>query len=245
MKRNPTRIIEILVWPSLELILFCFLTLSINTVNSNMLKLGLSILSGIVFWNFLARIIQETVAQFLDDAFSKNIQNIFITPISLFELTISLFFASFVKMCLSLLLLSILLIIFFPLFFSYIGYIGLIWTLFLIVFGCILSLFALSFIFLYGERMSFIGWFISTFIEIFSCVMYARDILPAPLKFISFFIPTSYIFESIRQYLSTGIFNPMDIIIPVYITFIFFLISLICLKYSYAYAKKAGILTKT
>jgi ABC-2 type transport system permease protein len=244
MKRNPARIIEMLVWPSLELILFSLLAVSIRSADSRAETIGLGILSGVVFWNFTARIIQESVSQFLDDAFSRNLQNLLITPFSLLELVLSIIWVSFIKMFLSFALLSIILIVFYPWFFWQVGIQGLFWVVQLLYFGGVLSILALSFVFLFGERLSFIGWFLSMGIQIFSCVFYDRSTLPNIFYWASFLVPSSYVFQSIRMFLQNDkTYNSQSYIAIVLATFYLF-VFLIAFKLSFEHARKHGVLTK-
>ena len=245
MKRNPTRLIEILVWPSLELVLFSFLASAISSVDNVSIRVGLGILSGVVFWNFFARIIQETIAQFLDDAFSKNIQNLLITPLTLSEIVMSLFFSSLIKMSLSFIFLSLFLVFFYPLFFASVGTQVITWVALLVLWGCVLSLTALSLVFLFGERMSFIGWFLSTVIQIFSCVFYDRSVLPPLFYYISFLVPSSYVFQTMRVYLATGSIVKSQLVVALMLIVLYFLVSVILFQLSFHYAKKLGTLTKT
>lgn len=244
MKRNPARFIEIILWPTIEIILFSLLTLWLQKTTKPYEKAALSIVSGVIFWNYFARIIQETVSQFVDDALSKNIQNILITPASLLEIALALIFVSFVKLMASLVLLSIILLFFFPSLFSTIGPPGIIWASTLVLYGSTISLFAISLLFIYGERLSFIGWFFSMVIEIFSCVFYERQILPTFLRVISFFNPASYVFESIRTYLQYDSFDLSPLIIANGLTLILFIIIYRIFQISYQAARTNGTLTK-
>ena len=244
MKRNPARFIEILLWPSIEIVLFSMLTLWLQKSTTSTERVALSIISGVIFWNYFARIIQESVSQFTDDAISKNIQNFLITPVSLFEFVLSLMFVSLVKLLGSLVLLSLILLFFFPSFFSVIGIPGLLWATTLVLYGCVVSLLCISFLFIYGERLSFVGWFLSMIIEIFSCIFYERRILPGPLQAVSFLNPASYVFESIRIYLKQGFFDPKQLFFANTLTLILFAVCYGIFLYAYSVARNKGTLTK-
>ncbi len=244
MKRNPARFIEIIVWPSFELLLFGMLALSMHKVENAALSAALGILAGVMYWNFTARIIQESVAQFLDDAFSKNIQNLFIAPFSLLELSIGLIVSSVLKLALSFIFLLGVVYIFLPNFFSSIMMINPTLLLELIIFGSILSTISLAFVFLLGARVSFIGWFISTLLQVFSCVFFERQILPGILYSISYIVPSSYIFEAIRAMTVHAPVAAYTHSVVWALLALYFIASIVFLRFSYSYARSQGVLTK-
>ncbi len=200
MRRNPARIIEILVWPGIEVVLFAVLASSQHGKAPDSASITLSILTGIVFWNCTARVIQETTAQFTDDFTSKNIQSLLITPIRLSELLIGITAASISKIILSLSALSVLLSLIYPSFFDTFGPHVFLWVLQLELVGVALSYVSIAAVSIFGERVGFMGWMISTVLQIFSLVFYERAALPPALRAISYAVPSSYIFEAIRSY---------------------------------------------
>lgn len=245
MKRNPTRIIEIVVWPSFEILLFTLLATSIEKTESTQIKTGLLILSGIIFWDFFSRIVQETISQFLDDANSKNIQNILITPIKHEELLASLSIASFLKMIISSVFLILIVLAIYPtILFMNITLTSFLWIALLIIYGVIISIFGISLILLFGQKVSFVGSFLSTFIQLFTCVFYSREVLIEPLKTISYAVAPSYVFEAMRKYIIFGENSPTNIYISLVITFVTGIIAMFIFKICYKQAKKNGSLTK-
>ena len=245
MKRNPARLIEIIVWPSFELVLFSLLAISVNASQTSFVSAGITILAGVIFWNFTARVVQEIIAQLLDDAFSKNLQNIFITPISLTEFVCGLFTASLIKLCLSLVIMTAILALFAPMFFQVASPALFPLIIQLPLLGLLLSLPALSLVFIFGERASFSGWILSTVAQVFSCVFYERSVLPPVLYELSYLSPASYIFESIRDVISRPNAHAAFTWLPLTLTGVFMLVFLIIFRYSFSYSLRHGTLTKT
>jgi len=244
MKRNPARIIEILVWPSLEVVLFGFLASSGATESQQTATITARILAGIVYWNCTARIIQESTAQLTDDFLSKNIQNILITPISLGELLFGITAASITKILLSTGALLCVIAFVFPTFLSTVGAQAIIWMLQLELFGVALSFISISCIFLLGGRASFSGWAISTIIQIFSLVFYSRDALPGVFRTLSYAVPSSYIFELIRLYQPTSPIENTYQLISLSLSLIYIIVGTIMVNISYRLAKQLGTLIK-
>lgn len=244
MKRNPARLIEIFVWPAFELTLFSFLAVTIDAAGNRVFALGVGILMGVLFWNFFARIIQETVAQFLDDAFSRNLQNLFIAPFSLLELAFSLLLVSFGKMMASFLVLGALASWLFPELFSLLGPPALLLVGQLVYFGSVMAILALALVLIFGERLSFVGWLLSTVIQVFSCVFYARSVLPPGLYQLSYLAPSSYVFEAMRLYLRGESVTLETVVVPFLLTSGYLVIFLLVFRWAYDYSRRQGTLTK-
>ncbi len=244
MKRNPARVIEILIWPAFEVALFAILASSEYAGESAAYRLTVTILTGIVFWNFTARIIQETVAQFVDDFLSKNIQNILVAPIGLAELLTGLTMASVLKLLFSLAALALVLLSVYPAFFSALGIHTLLWVFQLGLAGIAFSFFAVAAVFLYGERVSFAGWILSTVTQVFSLVFYPRTALPGVLHAISYAIPSSYVFESVHGYEPGSAVLSAGQITAFLISVGYFLAGTVAVSAAFRQAKRRGTLTK-
>lgn len=200
MRRNPARIIEILVWPGIEVVLFAVLASSRHAGGGEAANITMNILTGIVFWNCTARVIQETTAQFTDDFTSKNIQSLLITPVRLGEILIGVTAASLTKIVMSLSMLAALLLLVYPSFFISFGPHVFLWVFELELVGVALSYICIAAVCVFGERAGFVGWMVSTILQIFSLVFYERAALPPILGLFSYTVPSSYVFEAIRSY---------------------------------------------
>jgi ABC-2 type transport system permease protein len=240
MKRNPARLIEILVWPSAEVLLFALLAAS-ATSDGGPANLAVSILTGVIYWNSTARVVQESVAQFIDDFTSRNIQNLLIAPITIGDIVVSLVLASLTKMAISLIALGGILAVIYPSFFTSLGWHSFLWVLQLELFGIALSLLGVSAVLVFGDRASFAGWVLSTAVQIVSLVFYPRVALPEPLRAISYIIPSSYIFESIRSASTDGFSTDITGFI---LTIGYIAAASLIVRWAYSQSKKSGIITK-
>jgi ABC-2 type transport system ATP-binding protein len=242
MKRNPARFIEIFVWPATEMFLFALLAVGIQQSDGTA-RTAMALLAGVLFWNFTARIIQESVSQYVDDMLSNNMQNILVTPISLTELCLGSVAASFGKLLLSATLLVGVAMTVRPDFLAHVAPYGLAWIATLTLHGSVLSLFVLAALLMYGARLSFAGWFLSIGLQIVSCVVYPRQVLPAALKAVSYASVPSYVFESIRMFLSTGLPGPA-LAGANALTVVYLGIAVLTVSVAYRSARKSGNLAK-
>lgn len=240
MRRNPARIIEIMIWPGIEVVLFAILASSQLYQSQEGARVTLNILTGIVYWNCTARIIQETTAQFIDDFTSKNIQNLLLTPINLTELIMGITAASLTKILISLSVLFFAISFIYPSFLLAIGPHVFQWVILLEMVGVSLSLYAIAAICIFGERIGFIGWLLSTILQIFSLVFYERTALPPILQRVSYAAPSSYVFESIRSFPIQH--QSLDLALWLIVGYI--IVGAVCVSLAFHIAKRFGTFIK-
>jgi ABC-2 type transport system permease protein len=247
-KKNFTRFILIIIWPTFDLIIWGFTTIYISQNNIKLSNFNIFIISSFILWNFLVKAQQELPSQIMDDVFSKSFNSILISPIKLWELIIALMVSSIIKIFL---LFIFFLIINFFLFSINILNFDMRFIFFfinLIVFGWVLGIIVTGFIFRFGYRVQFLTHFFALFIQPFSCVFYPRDILPRILKELSFFSPPSYIFESMRSIIlgtykiQESYFNSFSTIIL--LNSIYILFGLFFFVFMFKWSKRTGNLTK-
>lgn len=244
MKRNPARLIEILVWPAFEVLLFSLLAGSNREGLTEVSRLTLSLLTGVVYWNSTARIIQEAVAQYIDDFASKNIQHIMLAPVSSIEIAISITAASLTKVLISLIVLGGIIFLIVPAFFSTVFW-GSVWYVIqLELMGIAFSLFGISLVNLFGERASFSGWMMSTVLQLVSLPFYPRTALPEPLQTLSYAIPASFIFEDIRNQTASGTLFSSSQIIAFGESLIYLIMGALLVSWSLRVARRTGIFSK-
>lgn len=245
VKRNPARIIEMFVWPAFEIILFGFLAASGKNKPAEAEAMGVIILTGIVYWNCTARVIQEAVAQFTDDFVSKNIQGILVAPVTMGELLIGVTAAALTKIAVSLAVLGGVLAFVYPSFFSTLGIHTLFWIFQLELVGVAFSYISLAIVLLFGERVSFSGWIISTILQIFSLVFYERTALPGILSTISYAVPSSYVFETIRAYQHGDPLITTGQIIALALSSTYIAVGFGLVNASFVFVKKIGTIIKS
>ncbi|MFB6294559.1 MAG: ABC transporter permease, partial [Candidatus Nanohaloarchaea archaeon] len=78
-------------------------------------------------------------------------------------------------------------------------------TLPLAIFGSGLGLFVAGLIYRFGQRIQVFAWSTIVLLQPVSAVFYPREVLPGVFHAASLLIPTSYVFEGMRQALAEGI----------------------------------------
>ena len=176
------RLISIFYWPSVQILFWGFFTnFLINNSSLGVWNALNIILSAVVLWDVLFRGQLGLSMSFFEELWSRNLCNLFITPLRNYELVISLILISFTRTIIGLTPAVLIANYFFEFHLFELG-------LYLIFFFFNLILVGWT-----------IGFFVSGFVLLpFACVYYPVSSLPELMQYIALSLPTSYIFESMR-----------------------------------------------
>jgi len=242
VRRNKGRLIDILVWPVFEIIMFGYLGLYLQKESESLKKVATLLLGNLVYWHITARTSNEVSAQFFDDLLSRNLQNIIAAPVTIKNIIISLGLGGIIKMTVSfgLMWLTVWTIYGFNLFQVPLGQSAIALSV-LIIQGLSIGFFVSAFAFLIGSKAVVLTWVITGLLQPFSCVFYPRSILPIPLKLISYLVPSSYIFE----YLRNAPLASLELLTASFIISICYLaISIVSFIVFFRLSRKTGILMR-
>jgi len=240
-KNNISRLAELFIWPLYELSIWGFFSLQFKNMTSSGLVFSFQFFLGALFlWSFIRRLQEDICSSVLVDINSRNFKNFLITPITIFDLSFSLLISSLLKYLFSFLMIFLVTLLLFK-FNIFIFLIKVFpFAVSLIIFGWVLGIFGLSLIFATGGRMMVISGIISLIIQPFSCVFYAREILPGIFKTISYFLPISYVFESLRDLISNNYFSRGDLLFSFLLNFIYAFLVILFLRWMYFLGRKRG-----
>lgn len=243
--RNPARLFLILAWPVFELMIWGYTTLYIQKNQNQITNLLFLLLNAFIFWNLLWKAQQEISNQFIQDIFSRNFNNIFITPVKIWEIFFALIISSLVKLCLIFLLLVVSTYFLFSLNILKVNLWFSVFFVNLIIFGWILGVAAIALVLRFGYRFDFLTWALAFFIWPFSCVFYSRNDLPFLFKTISFITPPSYVFEAMRELIIEDKIEIFNLYLAGFLNLLYFLLVSIFLFVMLKWAKKSGNLANT
>ena len=164
---------------------------------------------------------------FLEEIWSRNFTNLFISPIKLSEIIAALTFTAIFRTLIGLIPASIIAI---PLFGVSIFKVGLplIFLLtILYIFGVTLGLFVTAGLIRFGPSFENIAWASLFFLAPLGCIYYPLEILPDWLQIFAQLLPLVYIFEEMRNILIYDIINNLQIFKAILISFIYFVLGVL------------------
>ena len=198
MRSSPVRVFGMLVWVTIDIVLWGFITRYLNTVGGSGVNFVPALLGAVLLWDFCERIMQGVSTAFLEDVWSRNFLNLFSSPLSISEYVAALVVTSMITSSLGL---AIMLLIATGVFHLQIFSQGLPLAAFvfvLFVFGITLGIVAISMVLRFGPASEWLLWPLAALLSPFAAVFYPVAILPAWMQWVAHALPPSYVFEGMR-----------------------------------------------
>ncbi len=202
------RVIELAYWPTMQMILWGFITLFLMG-HSNFITQAFGILlSGVLLWDVLFRGQLGVSISFLEEMWSRNLGHLFVSPLRPYELLASLMVVSLIRTLIGLIPASFLALLLFgfslyslglPLVGFFFNLIVMGWSIGFMVSGLILRA---------GLGAESMAWATIFAIAPICGIYYPIEVLPSWLQSIAFFLPASHVFEGMRAILVEDIFRP-------------------------------------
>src|SRR3989338_3110869 len=232
-------IMDLVFFPIMSIIVFGFLSIYLSGFNN--FSIGRGVLLGMLLWQVIW-IVQYSVALgSLWNIWSRNLSNLFVTPLTVREYIFAQAFSGILKMFIIFLGSSVVCFYFFNFNILDIGIANLaIVILNLMLFGFALGLVILGLIFRFGTRIQAFAWGILPFFQLITAAFYPVSVLPPFLQNVAYTLPPTYVFEATR-----GILNglPMDMhqMSTALLLNIFYLtLAIISFDYNFKKSKESG-----
>jgi len=242
IKSSFPRILDLIYWPTIQIILWGFISKFFSTYSDYYNNTVGIILTCAILYDFLFRSSISFNMLFLEEIWSRNFTNLFIAPIKISEIIISLVFTALVRTLIGLVPAILLTSPLFgisilnlgiPLFFLFLS---------LYIFGITLGLFVSSGLLRFGPSFENIAWSSLFLLAPLGCIYYPIEILPEFFQNLAKALPLVYIFEETRNILLNNTVNFENILHAFYLN-AFYLLAGICLFYfSFSQARNKGSL---
>ena len=193
---NPTRFIQIFLWPFLDILLWGFLSRYLSEISSP----GLIpiLLGGIVLWDFLSRVMTGITMTFFEDVWSRNFLNIFASPLSIGEYVAGMVVSTVWTRAIGFLGMLIAAGLLFGFFITAYGLLALPFLLILFLAGIALGIFGVALVLRYGPSAEWFIWPLPAVAAPFVGVFYPIETLPHWMQLIGKILPPTYVFEGVR-----------------------------------------------
>ena len=236
------RILDLIYWPSVQVFLWGFISKFFTMSSSYYSNTVGVILTAAILYDFLFRSSISYNMMFLEEIWSRNFTNLFISPIKISEIITALTLTAIIRTLIGLIpavLISI------PLFGVSIFKLGLP-LLFLLIalylFGITLGLLVTSGLLRFGPSFENIAWASLFFLAPLGCIYYPIEILPDWLQITAKVLPLVHIFEEMRNILINQTVDTVQIIISLVISCFYFILGVITFYISYYGARQKGTL---
>ena len=239
--RTLERMFDTLGWPLLSLFVWGFTS---NYLQQNT-TFGISFISlfvgGLFLWTVFSFVQVQISLNFLDEAWNKNLINIFSTPLTSLEFQIAVIILGLVKLLPTLIAMTLGAWLLYQ--FNFIATFNIyipILLFSLLISGWAFGFFINGLILRFGYSVSQFGWSLTAAIQPFLCVFYPLDSLPVWAQKIAVIFPMTYIFEEMRRLMFSGSINWKNLLISFILNMIYLIISVFFFLLMYEKAREQG-----
>jgi ABC-2 type transport system permease protein len=202
LRGSPVRVFPMVMWVAIDIVLWGFITRYLNSVSGSDVNFVPTLLGAVLLWDFCTRVMQGVSTAFLEDVWSRNLLNLFSSPLSISEYIMGLVITSVTTSSVGLITMLVLASTLFHLGFFSMGLPLAAFLLILFVFGITLGILASGIVLRFGPASEWLVWPLPALISPFAAVFYPLSILPGWMQVVARAFPPSYVFEGMRGLLA-------------------------------------------
>jgi len=232
-------IMDIVFFPVMNVLVFGFIAqFLIGSTKSNA---GNALLAGMILWQIVYIVQYSMSVSSLWNIWSRNLSNIFITPISLKEYLGAHMLSGLLKAIISFIFFGLISIYIFNFNIFNLGIINL--TLFFInltLFSWSTGIIILGVIFRFGTRIQALAWGLIFLFQPLTAALFPVRILPHILQLLAYLLPPTFVFEAARNSLAKPGVNWEMFFIAVIENIVYFMLTIAFFNYMFKKAKDTG-----
>ncbi len=207
LRSSGPRILELVYWPTVQMVLWGFITVFLVNHSSWVAQASGVLISGVLLWDVLFRGQLGVSLVFMEEMWSRNLGHLFVSPLRPGELAAALLVMSLIRTLIGVGGAALIAI---PLFHFSIFDIGLPLLAFftnLIVMGWAIGLLVSGIVLRHGLGAESMAWIAIFAVQPISGVYYPIETLPVWLQYVAHILPSSHVFEGMRAVLFEGNFR--------------------------------------
>ncbi len=203
------RILELAYWPVVQMVMWGFMTVFLATRTSYVAQAFGVLISAVLLWDVLFRSQISVSLSFMEEMWSRNLGQLFMSPLRPAELMLGLVIISALRTLIGVIPATVLAIVFF----DYSIYEGLGAALVgffaaLLVMGWAIGLAVSGLVLRFGLGAESLAWVSVFALAPVSGIWYPVSVLPEWLQPVALVLPSAHVFEGMRSILVDATFRP-------------------------------------
>ncbi|KPK48448.1 MAG: ABC transporter [Thiotrichales bacterium SG8_50] len=207
LRRSWPRVLELAYWPTMQMILWGFITQFMLSTSSWLAQASGVLLAGVLLWDVMFRGQLGVSTVFFEEMYSRNLGHLFVSPLRPYELVSALLVISLIRTLIGVGGAALLAI---PLYHYSIFSMGLPLLAFfvnLLVMGWSIGLLVSALVLRFGLGAENLAWVAIFAVAPVSGIYYPISVLPDWLRVIADLLPASYVFEGMRAVMFEHVFR--------------------------------------
>jgi len=240
-KHHVDRWSDCFFWPAMDIVLWGLTSQYIQNTGASLNNIVLVLLSGLVFWQVIWRGQYEIATNFLEELWSKNLVNIFSTPLSSGEWIMGVIMFGLIKMFISISFAILLVWLFYTINILSIGFLLIPFFASLLFMGWWVGLIVAGVLVSFGRQVQTAAWIGVYLLAPFSAIYYPVSSLPKWGQIVARFLPSSYVFEGMRKALTLKTVPLDELLISFALNFIYLIFAYFFFKWCFKKSKEKGL----
>lgn len=242
--RSPERIADAFWWPTMNMLIWGMVNMYLQQKTGAGIFFATLFLGGLIMWTLVIRSQEEMGMLFLQEAWDRNLLNIFSSPITMTEFSIATIVLATLKLILTFLWMFSLGYLLFSFNIFTLGWALIPYALVLMTSGWSLGFLINGLIVQYGYRVQVFAWTLSMIILPFSSVYYPLSALPGWMQTVARALPTTYIFEGMRGVFTTGHIDVSGLTTAILLNIFYLFLGIRFFIWSFGKARETGMILK-
>jgi ABC-2 type transport system permease protein len=201
------RLLEILYWPTVQIITWGFLQTYIAFNAGFFARAGGTLIGAVILWDILFRGQLGFSISFLEEMWARNLGNLMMSPLKPIEFLLALMAMSLIRLAIGVIPMTLLALVLFhfnlyalglPLIAFFCNLIFTSWSVGIFVSGLVVR---------NGLGAESIVWTLMFALMPLACIYYPVSVLPHWLQYVAWSLPPTYVFEGMRALLSDHVFR--------------------------------------
>jgi ABC-2 type transport system permease protein len=235
---------EIFYWPLLDLLVWGFITVYLAQFRQNLPDFVTFFIGALILWDILFRSQQGISVSFLEDLWSKNLLNLFASPLNPPEYIFSLMLVGLVKLITTATVMALLAWVFYSFNIFLLGLSLVPFVLNLIIMGWSIGIVTTALIIRFGQEAEVLAWALGFLFMPISAVFYPVSVLPPFLQTIARYIPAAYVFEGMRGVINSGSFSLVELLWAFGLNVVYLVLAFLFFRWNFQVVKKKGLLVR-
>ncbi len=242
--RSLERLADAFWWPTINLLIWGFVTVYLQSRMGGSTFFVNMFLGGLLLWTLVVRSQEDMGITLLQEAWDRNILNMFTAPLTIWEFSVATICLASIKLLLSFIWMFLLAWLIFSFNIFSFGWILIPFAIVLMMAGWSLGFIINGLIMQFGYRVQVFAWTLTLAIMPFSAVYYPVSALPTWMQTVSRALPTSYIFEGMRLGIQSHHLDFAGLGIAFGLDILYLILGMKFFSYSYRKAQKSGMIMK-
>jgi len=246
IRRSVPKLFALFGFITVELFLWGFITLWIEDFGpaGTRLDFVLLILSAFIFWSVFELSQRSFSVSFLEEVWSRNVINLFASPVKLNELVLGLALVGVVQALLAFCYIVPIAFLLYALQIWDLGFYIIPFFMNILIFGWGIGVLAIGLVVRFGPSADIMAFFIPFLLLPFSAVYYPVSVFPTLLQKITFILPTRHMFEGMRTAITEGVIPVDSLVWATVLNLIYVFLGFLFLHWMLRLARSRGYLSR-